>query len=125
MFLEMTGHRVPETIARLLMAKKGDWSKFSNTGAGWSNGGYAGGGVPHPASVSQHLATLGLAPDVSIDAATIKAAFMKCAMAWHPDRHQTVAPTSEEMQNIRSMEDKFKRAQAAYFELKLVAATED
>ncbi|CAD7702358.1 unnamed protein product [Ostreobium quekettii] len=75
---------------------------------GWEEAGP--GGMTWNPAMFQHLRVLGLPKSAQLDGKKLRDAFYRCALAWHPDRHQG----SEK----NSAEAKFKAAQAAYHALR-------
>lgn len=59
------------------------------------------------AVTQEYLHVLGLSHDNQLDRTSIKAAFHKAAIQWHPDKHVSTADKAD-------AEAKFKRAKEAY-----------
>eukprot|EP00877_Chromochloris_zofingiensis_P003251 jgi/Chrzof1/12927/Cz07g12180.t1 len=79
--------------------------------AGARHSQYAYGGsssfVGHSPVTQEYLHVLGLSHDNQLDRTSIKAAFHKAAIQWHPDKHVSTADKAD-------AEAKFKRAKEAY-----------
>ena len=67
--------------------------------------------------LAAHLHHLGLPPDAAhqLQRESLRAAFLKCALLWHPDRHAEAQPADVEI--------KFKQAQESYAILSAYAAS--
>ena len=59
-------------------------------------------------AAASHLNMLGLSSTSGIDAGSLRKAFLKCAMQWHPDRH-----AGSERGKMHA-EEKFKQIQISY-----------
>jgi hypothetical protein len=86
------------------------WDSFAGGGFGSGRDGYAGStgwwdgwsgfgagqlGEAHAKEVQEQLTVLGLARDAPLDGNTLRAAFRRCALAHHPDRHALSSPAAK------------------------------